>query len=284
MSALVQSPAWQALLHHRDRMRGVRLRDLFAAGAPPGQPARASRYQARLEDLLLDYSKNLVDDTTLRLLFDLAEQRGVAAMRDAMFAGERINTTENRPVLHVALRNRSNRPIFVDGKDVMPQVNAVLARMREFAGQVKSGGWTGATGKRITDVVNIGIGGSDLGPAMVTEALTPYWWRELRPHFVSNVDGTHMAETLRAVEPETTLFIIASKTFTTQETLANARTARAWLVERLGEAAVAKHFVAVSTAKAEVARFGIDTANMFEFWDWVGGRYSLWSAIGLPHA
>src|SRR5262249_28250287 len=205
--------------------------------------------------------------------------------RDKMFAGEKINRTENRAVLHVALRNRSNRPILVDGEDIMPEVNAVLSKMRAFTEAVRGGAWTGYTGKRITDVVNIGIGGGGLGPAMACGALEPYWQEGMRAHFVSNVDGTHIAEALRAVDPEQTLFVVASKTFTTQETLMNARSARAWLVEKVGgEDAVPRHFVAVSTATEEVKKFGIDPNSMFVFWDWVGGRYSLWSAIGLPIA
>jgi glucose-6-phosphate isomerase len=222
----------------------------------------------------------------MRLLTALAKQQDVEGWRDKMFAGEKINGTEHRAVLHVALRNRSNRPILVDGKDVMPEVNAVLAKMRDFTDRVRSGAWKGHTGKTITDIVNIGIGGSDLGPVMVTEALRPYWKEGLQTHFVSNVDGTQIAETLERVDPERTLFIVVSKTFTTQETLTNARSARAWLLEQPGfdASAVAKHFVAVSTNAKEVAAFGIDTANMFAFWDWVGGRYSLWSAVGLSIA
>ena len=236
--------------------------------------------------VFVDWSKHRVTDETLRLLAALAKQADVEGARDAMFSGAKVNLTEGRAVLHVALRNRSNRPILVDGEDVMPAVNAVLAKMRAFTERVRSGAWTGHTGKAITDVVNIGIGGSDLGPVMVTEALKPYARRDLTAHFVSNVDGTHLAETLRRVDPERTLFVVASKTFTTQETLTNARSARAWLLERLGAdaSAVARHFVALSTNAKEVAAFGIDTANMFEFWDWVGGRYSLWSAIGLSIA
>ena len=279
MSELTSSPAWQALRTHHAAIEGTHLRTLFA-----GDPARFERLSIRFHDLLIDYSKHRVTGDTLRLLFALARQQGVEDLRDRMFAGEAINLTENRAVLHVALRNRSNRPIRVEGKDVMPEVNAVLGRLRIFTDSVRSGTFRGATGERITDIVNIGIGGSDLGPVMVTEALRPYWQGNLRAHFVSNVDGTHIAETLRRLDPKSTLFVIASKTFTTQETLMNARSARAWLVERLGEAAVGKHFVAVSTAAKEVAAFGIDTANMFGFWDWVGGRYSLWSAIGLPIA
>ena len=277
MSALTQSPAWQALASHHQKMRDVHMRALFAQ-----DPGRFQRYSIEVGDLFLDYSKNRVTDETMALLFALARQAEIEKWRDAMFAGEKINGTENRAVLHIALRNRSNRPILVDGKDVMPEVNAVLAKMRGFTDRVRNGSWKGATGKRITDVVNIGIGGSDLGPVMATEALRPYWQDGLRAHFVSNVDGTHLAETVKPLDAETTLFIVASKTFTTQETLMNARSARAWLTSRLGEAAVPKHFVAVSTATQEVKKFGIDPENMFVFWDWVGGRYSLWSAIGLP--
>ncbi|XP_050080454.1 glucose-6-phosphate isomerase [Anopheles maculipalpis] len=232
-------------------------------------------------DILLDYSKNRVTDDAWNLLLELAESRDVVKMRNDMFNGERINVTENRAVLHVALRNRSNKPILVDGKDVMPDVNAVLAHMKEFTEQIHSGAWRGYTNKKISDVVNIGIGGSDLGPLMVSEALKPYN-QGIRSHFVSNVDGTHIAETLKKLDPETTLFIIASKTFTTQETITNATAAKRWFLERCPEKEqVAKHFVALSTNKEKVAAFGIDTKNMFEFWDWVGGRYSLWSAIGL---
>jgi glucose-6-phosphate isomerase len=280
MSSLTQSPAWKALAHHHESVRAVPMRALFAE-----DPDRFSRFSVSLGDLFLDFSKNRVTAETMKLLFALAEQAKVSAWRDRMFRGDKINGTENRAVLHTALRNRSNRPVLVDGEDVMPEVNAVLAKMRAFTDSVRSGAWKGHTGKRITDVVNVGIGGSDLGPVMATEALRPYWQVGLRVHFVSNVDGTHLVETVKDLDPEATLFIIASKTFTTQETLMNARSARVWLTGRLkSEAAVPKHFVAVSTASAEVAKFGIDTANMFPFWDWVGGRYSLWSAIGLPIA
>ncbi len=280
MSRLTESPAWQALAKHHASVSAQEMRALFA-----GDPARFTRFSAAVGDVFLDYSKNRVTDETMKLLFALARQAGVEEMRDRMFSGEKINITEGRAVLHVALRNRSNRPILVDGKDVMPEVNGVLEKMKKFTHAVRSGAWKGHTGKRITDVVNIGIGGSDLGPVMATEALRPYWQNGLSAHFVSNVDATQLVETLKGLDAESTLFIIASKTFTTQETLMNARSARAWLVERLkSEAAVPKHFVAVSTAEAEVKKFGIDTANMFGFWDWVGGRYSLWSAIGLPIA
>jgi glucose-6-phosphate isomerase len=280
MTALTQSPAWRALAQHRDAMRDVQMRDLFAR-----QPDRAKTFSIDLGDLFVDYSKQRIEGGTMKLLFDLARQQRVFEWRDRMFAGEKINGTENRAVLHVALRNRSNRPIRVDGKDVMPEVNAVLAKMRGFTDRVRRGDWEGHTGKRITDIVNIGIGGSDLGPTMASLALKHYWQPGMRAHFVSNVDGTHLAETLAELSAEQTLFVVESKTFTTQETLMNARSARAWLVEKLGgEAAVPKHFVAVSTATEEVKKFGIDPDNMFVFWDWVGGRYSLWSAIGLPIA
>lgn len=232
-------------------------------------------------DILLDYSKNRITDEAWNMLLELAESRDVVKTRNDMFAGERINITENRAVLHIALRNRSNKPILVDGKDVMPEVNAVLDHMKEFTEQVLNGVWRGYTNKKISDVVNIGIGGSDLGPLMVSEALK-YYNTGIRSHFVSNVDGTHIAETLKKLDPETTLFIIASKTFTTQETITNATAAKNWFLERCSEKEhVAKHFVALSTNKEKVAAFGIDTKNMFVFWDWVGGRYSLWSAIGL---
>nr|MDQ2696652.1 glucose-6-phosphate isomerase [Pseudomonadota bacterium] len=280
MSKLTQSPAWQALQEHYKTMADVQMRHLFAQN-----PKRFDEFHMDACGLLLDYSKNRVTEDTLGLLVDLARQAGVEERREAMFSGEKINATENRAVLHVALRNRANTPIYVDGEDVMPAVNAVLAQMRRFTEAVRSGAWKGYTGQRITDVVNIGIGGSDLGPLMACEALRPYGHPQLTMHFVSNVDGTHIAETLKRVRPETTLFIIASKTFTTLETMANAQTARGWFLKAAGdEAAVARHFVAVSTNAKDVARFGIDTANMFGFWDWVGGRYSLWSAIGLPIA
>ena len=276
---LTDSPAWKALLDHHSRMRDVHLRELFARDAK-----RFDSLTLRHGDLLVDVSKHRATRETFDLLVALARQQRLEAWRDRMFAGEKINITENRAVLHVALRNRSNRPILVDGKDVMPEVNEVLARMRTFTERVRSGAWKGYTGERITDVVNIGIGGSDLGPVMATEALKPYQ-EHLTPHFVSNVDSTHLAETVKRLDAAKTLFIVASKTFTTQETLMNARSARQWLVGKLGtDAAVPKHFVAVSTNAAEVSKFGIDTANMFGFWDWVGGRYSMWSAIGLSIA
>lgn len=276
---LTARPAWAALADHAQSLRAVAMRDLFAA-----DPGRFARFSLRLGDLLFDYSKHRINAETLARLVELAVAVDLPGWRERMFSGDRINTTENRAVLHVALRNRSNRPILVDGKDVMPDVNAVLAQMRKFSDAVRSGAWKGHTGRSITDVVNIGIGGSDLGPVMVSEALKAYHQDGLSVHFVSNVDGTHMAETVKRLDPATTLFIVASKTFTTQETLANAQTARDWLVERLGEAAVGKHFVALSTNREAVTAFGIDPANMFAFWDWVGGRYSVWSAIGLPVA
>jgi glucose-6-phosphate isomerase len=279
-SPLTSSPAWQALSKHREAIGSVHMRDLFAK-----DPGRFARFSTEACGIFLDYSKHRITDETMKLLFDLARQVEVERWRDRMFAGERINFTENRPVLHVALRNRSDRPILVDGKDVMPDVRAVLEKMRRFTERVRSGEWTGWTGKSITHVVNIGIGGSDLGPVMVTEALRPYWKQGLHAHFVSNIDGTHIAEAFKAVDPERTLFIVASKTFTTQETLTNAHTARAWLLKQgAPESAVAKHFVALSTNEKEVRAFGIDPENMFPFWDWVGGRYSLWSAIGLSIA
>ncbi len=280
MSVLTLSAAWRALQEHHKKMTAVHMRDLFAA-----DPARFQKFSLRFDDILFDYSKNRITEETMVHLLALAEQAGLAEQIQAMFSGVKINNTEGRAVLHVALRNRSNRPILVDGRDVMPDVNRVLARMETFSEAVRSGAWRGYTGLPITDIVNIGIGGSDLGPKMVVEALTPYTRRDLRAHFVSNVDGTDIAETLKKVQPETTLFLIASKTFTTQETMANAHTARAWFLEAAKEeTAVASHFAALSTNTDGVVAFGIDPDNMFEFWDWVGGRYSLWSAIGLSIA
>jgi glucose-6-phosphate isomerase len=270
-------PASQTLQAHQEQMAGVHMRSLFAS-----DPARAERFSLRVGDVLLDYSKNRITEETLALLIQLAEQADVAGWRERMFRGDKINLTENRAVLHVALRNRSNQPVMVDGEDVMPKVNAVVERMGAFAEQVHSGQWRGYSGKRISDVVNIGIGGSDLGPKMVVQALRPYRHPDLRLHFISNIDGAHALETLETLDPETTLFIVASKTFTTQETMTNAHLARTWFLQKAqSEQHVAKHFVAVSTHREAVTAFGIDPANMFEFWDWVGGRYSLWSAIGL---
>ncbi|MBO4644255.1 MAG: glucose-6-phosphate isomerase [Alphaproteobacteria bacterium] len=271
--------AWKDLEKNYADVRGKTMRDMFAA-----DPNRFEEFSVSLDNLLLDYSKNRITEETMELLVKLAREAGVEKAREAMFSGEKINITENRAVLHTALRNRSDRPVYVDGKDVMPQIKTVLEKMKTFSTAVRNGEWKGATGKAMTDVINIGIGGSDLGPVMVVEALKHYQKKGLNSHFVSNVDGTHMVETLKNLNPETTLFIVASKTFTTQETLTNAKTARDWLVKALGEAAVAKHFVALSTNTEEVKKFGIDPANMFEFWDWVGGRYSLWSAIGLSIA
>jgi glucose-6-phosphate isomerase len=273
--------AWKALAEHYNEVQDLHLRDLFAA-----DKQRFADFSIRLgEDLLFDYSKNRVTRQTMQLLLQLAEEAGLHDKIQAMFRGERINQTEDRAVLHVALRNRANHPIAVDGQDVMPAVNAVLDKMRGFCGQVRSGHWRGFTGQPMRDIVNIGIGGSDLGPLMVCEALKHYADPKLRVHFVSNVDATHLAETLKTLDAQSTLFIVASKTFTTQETLTNARSARSWLVDQLGDQrAVARHFVALSTNTAKVQEFGIDPANMFEFWDWVGGRYSLWSAIGTSIA
>jgi glucose-6-phosphate isomerase len=277
---LTGSTAWLALANHRQQMEGVHLRDLFAQDA-----TRFDRFSLRFDDILFDYSKNRITPTTLDLLLALARQASVDEAIEAMFNGAKINTTEDRAVLHIALRNRDNRPILVDGVDVMPAVNAVLAKMRSFSEAIRSGKWQGYTGQAITDIVNIGIGGSDLGPKMVTRALTPYAKPDLRVHFVSNVDGTDIAETLRKVDPATTLFLVASKTFTTQETMTNAHSAREWfLAVAKDEKAIVKHFAALSTNEKAVRAFGIDPNNMFEFWDWVGGRYSLWSAIGLSIA
>ncbi|EMU9625688.1 glucose-6-phosphate isomerase [Shigella flexneri] len=272
-----QTAAWQALQKHFDEMKDVTIADLFAKDGD-----RFSKFSATFDDqMLVDYSKNRITEETLAKLQDLAKECDLAGAIKSMFSGEKINRTENRAVLHVALRNRSNTPILVDGKDVMPEVNAVLEKMKTFSEAIISGEWKGYTGKAITDVVNIGIGGSDLGPYMVTEALRPYK-NHLNMHLVSNVDGTHISEVLKKVNPETTLFLVASKTFTTQETMTNAHSARDWFLKAAGdEKHVAKHFAALSTNAKAVGEFGIDTANMFEFWDWVGGRYSLWSAIGL---
>ncbi|MCK5571543.1 MAG: glucose-6-phosphate isomerase, partial [Bacteroidetes bacterium] len=280
MSALTTSTAWQSLETHYEKVGKLHMREMFER-----DPDRFEKFTLQFNDILLDYSKNRVTEETLALLLNLARHVDLEVWRDKMFRGERINFTEDRAVLHVALRNRSNRPIMVDNHDVMPDVNQVLKHMEEFSEAVRNGTWKGFGGKPMTDIVNIGIGGSDLGPVMVTEALKPYQKKGLRFQFVSNIDGTHLAEVLKDLNPETALFVIASKTFTTQETLTNARSARDWLLNFApDESAIAKHFVALSTNAPEVSRFGIDTANMFEFWDWVGGRYSLWSAIGLSIA
>ena len=275
-----QTNAWKALTQHHAQRKNTTIQDLFAQ-----EKDRFANYSLTFNnEILVDFSKNNLTQETLGLLRQLTEECGLTQAKEAMFNGEKINRTENRAVLHTALRNRSNTPVFVDGKDVMPEVNAVLAKMKSFCERVISGEWKGYTGKAITDVINIGIGGSDLGPYMVTEALRPYK-NHLTMHFESNVDGTHIAETLKKVNPETTLILVASKTFTTQETMTNALSARDWFLAAAKDPAhVAKHFAALSTNAKAVAEFGIDTNNMFEFWDWVGGRYSLWSAIGLSIA
>ncbi|GKX64161.1 glucose-6-phosphate isomerase [Pragia fontium] len=274
-----ETAAWQALNQHFAEMKDVTIRDLFTQDSN-----RFAHFSATFDNqMLIDFSKNRITDKTLTLLRELAKESDLTGAIKAMFSGEKINRTEDRAVLHVALRNRSNTPILVDGQDVMPEVNAVLAKMKAFCQRIISGEWKGFSGKAITDVVNIGIGGSDLGPYMVTEALRPYK-NHLSMHFVSNVDATHIAETIKTLNPETTLFLIASKTFTTQETMTNAHTARDWFLSVGQPKDVAKHFAALSTNAKAVAEFGIDTDNMFEFWDWVGGRYSLWSAIGLSIA
>ncbi|ACU62923.1 glucose-6-phosphate isomerase [Chitinophaga pinensis] len=269
--------AWQQLEQHASKMKETHLRTLFAKDAD-----RFDKFTLSFEEILFDYSKNILTEETLQYLLQLAKETGVEEGIKAMFSAEKINATENRAVLHTALRNFSGNPVVLDGKDVMPEVHAVLNKMESFTKRIHSGEWKGYTGKPIRYIVNIGIGGSDLGPVMVTEALKPYWKEGIQPYFVSNVDGTHIAETLKKVTPEETLFLIASKTFTTQETMTNALTARQWFLDTAkDEAFVAKHFAALSTNEKAVTAFGIDPANMFEFWDWVGGRYSLWSAIGL---
>jgi glucose-6-phosphate isomerase len=280
MAILTQHPSWKTLCKHQETISALHMRNLFEA-----DPKRFETFSLKLDDLLLDYSKNRITEETLELLFQIAREAKIESWRDRMFAGEKINITEDRAVLHTALRNRSNAPVYVDGHDVMPDVNAVLAQMRTFSEKVRSGEWKGYTGKAITDIINIGIGGSDLGPVMVCDALKPYARPDLNVHFVSNIDGAHLMRALEKCNPETTLVIVASKTFTTQETMTNARSARAWFLDSAkDEAHIAKHFVALSTNAKAVTAFGIDGANMFEFWDWVGGRYSLWSAIGLSIA
>lgn len=274
-----ETKSWQRLTAHFMEMQATHLRELFA-----DDPQRFQKFHTTFEDILIDYSKNLVTEETLALLHDLAAECELKEAIDAMFNGEKINRTENRSVLHVALRNRTNTPVLVDGEDVMPEINKVLDQMKSFSDHLLSGQWKGYTGKSIQNIVNIGIGGSDLGPLMVTEALKPYQ-RNIKPYFVSNVDGTHLAETVKNLDPETTLFIIASKTFTTQETMTNAESAKRWFLDKTAnKGEVSKHFVAVSTNTQEVTRFGIAPENMFVFWDWVGGRYSLWSSIGLSIA
>ena len=274
-----KSKAWKKLAKHFRDMCDVEMRGLFRKDAQ-----RAERYSINLETMLVDYSKNRITDRTLGYLLELAKERKLSEKIEMMFKGDKINQTENRAVLHVALRNRENTPIFVDGKNVMPEINAVLAKMRKFTEDVRLGKFVGHTGKKLINIVNIGIGGSDLGPKMAVEALRKYWMKDIKCYFISNIDGTACNEVLNQINPEETLFVVCSKTFTTIETLTNAKTCRKWLVDALGEHAVAKHFVAVSTNADEVAKFGIDTENMFEFWDFVGGRYSMWSAIGLSIA
>ncbi len=280
MTTLTQFPTWQKLCIHQQKVLPLHMRELFAA-----DPKRFEKYSLKFGDLLFDYSKHRITDETLPLLIQMAREANIESWRDKMFAGEKINITENRAVLHTALRNRSNTPVIVDGKDVMPDINAVLKQMRVFTDKVRSGAWLGYSGKRITDIVNIGIGGSDLGPVMACNALKPYASPDLNIHFVSNIDGAHLMLALEKCKADTTLFIVASKTFTTQETMTNALSARTWFLESAKDNAhVAKHFVALSTNAKAVTDFGIDTKNMFQFWDWVGGRYSLWSAIGLSIA
>lgn len=280
MAILTQHPSWKTLCKNQETISALHMRNLFEA-----DPKRFETFSLKLDDLLLDYSKNRITEETLELLFQIGREAKIESWRDSMFAGEKINITEDRAVLHTALRNRSNAPVYVDGHDVMPDVNAVLAQMRTFSEKVRSGEWKGYTGKAITDIINIGIGGSDLGPVMVCDALKPYARPDLNVHFVSNIDGAHLMRALEKCNPETTLVIVASKTFTTQETMTNARSAREWFLDSAkDEAHIAKHFVALSTNAKAVTAFGIDGANMFEFWDWVGGRYSLWSAIGLSIA
>ena len=280
MAALTTLPVWQTLCQHQQSVVKLHMRDLFA-----NDPQRFEKYSFHLDDILFDFSKHRITDETLPFLIQVAREADIENWRDKMFSGEKINITENRAVLHTALRNRSNTPVLVDGKDVMPDINAVLAQMRTFANKVRKGDWKGFTGKRITDIVNIGIGGSDLGPVMVCDALKPYANPDLNIHFVSNIDGAHLMRALEKCTPETTLFIVASKTFTTQETMTNAHSARNWFLKAAkDESHIAKHFVALSTNSKAVQEFGIDLANMFAFWDWVGGRYSLWSAIGLSIA
>lgn len=280
MSFLTSSTAWTALKTHHAETKNIILRDSFNADSN-----RHAKFSLHFNDILFDYSKNRITDQTLPLLIDLAKHAGLDEKIKAMFSGAEINKTEHRSVLHTALRNRSNQPVYVDGQDVMPQINSVLVQMRNFSTCVRSGEWRGYTGKAITDIVNIGIGGSDLGPKMVSTALTPYASETLKVHFVSNIDQADLVETLTHLSPETTLFLIASKTFTTQETMTNAKSARSWFLDSAqDQQAIAKHFVAISTSTKNVAEFGIDTKNMFEFRHWVGGRYSLWSAIGLSIA
>lgn len=280
MSRLTASPAWQALQTHFADVQSLQMRDMFA-----NDPQRFQRFSLQFEDLLLDYSKNRITEQTMTLLFYLARQQDLSTWIEKMFSGEAINHTEQRAVLHSALRNRSNKPVMVDGQDVMPAVNAMLEKMRQFSAQLRSRQWRGYSGQAITDVVNIGVGGSDLGPVMAVEALRPYADRDLHMHFVSNVDENHITDTLATLNPETTLFVIVSKTFTTQETLLNAQTARQWFLNWANdESAIRQHFVAVSNNTPAASEFGILPDNIFKMWDWVGGRYSMWSAVGLSIA
>lgn len=279
MGGLKKTEAWIALEKHFEEVKDLHMRDLFAA-----DPKRFEKFSTRCSSMMLDYSKNRMTDQTMSLLGNLARSCGVEEARDHMFAGDHINASEDRAVFHVALRNRSNRPMHVDGHDVMPDVRAVLDQMRKFSEDVREGRWLGTTGKPIRTIVNIGIGGSDLGVIMALQSLRHYQRDDLSPRFISNVDSSHLVATLKGLDPETTLFIVSSKSFTTQETMLNAKSARSWLVEKLGVQAIEKHFVAVSTNQAEVRNFGINPEYMFPFWDWVGGRYSVWSAIGLAIA
>lgn len=276
MSENTESKAWKHLESVYKNFCATQMKDLFSQDAH-----RAEKYTLQLDNMLVDYSKNRIDQNVMSALYDLARERNLKERIKEMFAGKKINISENRAVLHIALRNSSDKPIYVDGRDVMPQISATLAKMKEFSEAVRLGSFTGYTGKKLTNIVNIGIGGSDLGPCMVTEALKHYQAKDINCYFISNIDGTSCAEVLNKINPENTLFIVASKTFTTIETLTNAKTCRKWLTDALGEHAVAKHFIALSTNKEEVEKFGINPDNMFEFWDFVGGRYSLWSAIGM---
>ena len=280
MSTINKSPSWKALNNHFEKIKSVHMRDLFS-----NDDDRFNKYHIQYEDFLVDYSKNRITDETLNLLLSLAKEAKLEDWRDRLFSGDKINFTENRSALHIALRNKANNPILLDGKDIMPNVNKVLSQMKSFSNDIRSGKAKGYTGKKIKSVINIGIGGSDLGPAMICEALKSYGSKNITPYFVSNVDGADIAQTLEVCDPETTLFIVASKTFTTQETMTNAYSARAWLLKHLkDQESIKNHFIAISTNEAAVEKFGIYKGNMFEFWDWVGGRYSLWSAIGLSIA
>ena len=275
-----QTQAWKKLEEHFNAISDISMKEMFAK-----DPGRFKKYSFHYEDFLVDCSKNLITEETMRLLLELAKETKIPESIKAMFSGEKINETENRAVLHTALRKQDDDPVYVDGENVMPEVRQVLDKMKDFSDRIINGDWLGFSNKRITDIVNIGIGGSDFGPLMVTEALRHYKKPHINVHFVSNVDGTHIVETLKNINPETTLFLVASKTFTTQETMTNAHTARDWFLETANDTThVKKHFAALSTNEKAVAEFGIDTNNMFEFWDWVGGRYSLWSAIGLSIA